>query len=190
VIAILGEDASDTDTVKVIVRRLLPAGGVKVKGHGYSGGAQLLRKGAGQFALFKDLGYQRFIVCHDADKSTAAERFAEILERVVRPSTVTESACIVIPVEEIEAWILADLQKVRAIFTGWKPTQEYSKPESVADPKEELERISRVHAKPRYIHAVHNQKVAEHLDLDVVARKCPSFVPLRDFIVNGISNCA
>ena len=49
--------------------------------------------------------------------------------------------------------------------------------------KEHLERMSRMDGtRPRYAHAVHNPKIAKHLDLEKVREKCPSFRPLFSFV--------
>jgi hypothetical protein len=90
--------------------------------------------------------------------------------------------CVLIPVQEIEAWILADIQAVTKIFSGWLP-DEIHNPEAIPSPKEHLEALSRqANRRPRYSHAVHNPRVAQHLDLEKVYRKCPSFRPLKDFV--------
>jgi hypothetical protein len=68
----------------------------------------------------------------------------------------------VIPVQELEAWILADLSSVSKVITSWAPKDVLS-PESINDPKEHLERLSKEHQKPKYIHAIHNQKIAHYL---------------------------
>lgn len=64
-----------------------------------------------------------------------------------------------------------------------------SHPESIHKPKEFLGRLSRdTKGKSRYSHAVHNEKVAQHLNLDQVRKKCPSFQPLVDLVTLGIGN--
>ncbi len=90
--------------------------------------------------------------------------------------------CVIVPVQELEAWILADIQSVSKVFTSWRP-QPISNPEGINSPKEFLEKLSRAaNHKPRYAHAVHNARVAEHLDIDILMTKCPSFLPLANFV--------
>lgn len=187
---VIGEDQSDVDTLRVIIRRLWRGDPVKIRTRGYSGCGQMLNKGAGQFGLFRNQGASRFVVCHDADQSPAAAIRDAVLERVIRPARVSGSACIVVPIQEIEAWILADLSKVSVVIPSWAPPpNDIASPEAFTDPKDWLERLSRQHARPRYVHAVHNTKIAEHLDFAKVARSCPSFRPLQDFVQNGLHNC-
>ncbi len=182
--AILGEDESDTEMLKVLIRKIHADDSVRVKCKGFSGCKEMLRKGASYFKSFKDLGCKYFIVAYDADRESPVARRQEALEKVVHAAQVTHH-CVLVPVQEIEAWILADLPAIKRsnVCPGWNPEDEFSNPENVADPKERLEKLSR-NAKQhsRYNHVSHNPRVASYLDLDVVAQKCPSFRPLHDFV--------
>ena len=109
--AILAEDRSDLETLRVLVKRTAGDASLRVKGRGYQGCGELLRKGAAQIQLFANLGCNRFLVCADADGPDPDDRYSEVRERVVEPSGFAET-CIVIPVQELEAWILADLPAV------------------------------------------------------------------------------
>ncbi|MFN0051699.1 MAG: DUF4276 family protein [Planctomycetales bacterium] len=183
--AILGEDVSDAETLRVFVKRLGNDAPVKIRGYGGCG--ELLRKGWKQLKAFRDDGCNRFIVALDSDGIDPIDRRNEILNRVVNPAGLDKKSwCIVVPVEEIEAWILADLPAVTKVFSGWTPKPFGTPPESIHNPKERLERESRTpeNKRPRYTHAIHNQKVAEHLDLTEVERRCPSFGPLVKFVTD------
>jgi hypothetical protein len=141
----------------------------------------MLRDGAKQLVLLRNLGCKWFVVSYDADGTDWEPRRDEILARVVKPAGV-EPCCVVVPVQEIEAWILADIECATKVFSGWRPDP-IQYPENIADPKEYLERLSRdAKKRPRYSHATHNPRIAEHLDLDKVAQKCRSFRPLSDFM--------
>lgn len=180
---ILGEDDSDVATLKVLVRRLAKDESLPVKGKGYTGAGELLRKGAKQLNLFKVLhSCERFIVCHDADGPDPEPKRVLVSEKIVKPSGLTDDCCILVPVQELEAWILADIECAERIFTLWRPTP-IQNPEKIASPKEYLEKLSRdCKQRPRYSHAVHNEKMATHLDLEKVRRKCPAFSVLVEFV--------
>lgn len=185
---ILAEDASDADTLAVLVRRLSGTS-VPLKRHGFNGGSELLKKGADKVKLMYQLGERRFIICHDADGVEVEVRKAEIIERVVRPSGIEALYCALVPKEEIESWILADINAVSRVITGFRASQDYPRPEGIRAPKESLEKACRLNMRPRYIHAVHNSKVAAYLDLDILKDKCPSFAPLVALVTKGSSNC-
>lgn len=185
---ILGEDKSDVATLKVILKRLLDNNDVSVKTKGYSGCGELFRKGAKQLAAFNNLGLEYFIICCDADSTQGTDRRDEVIKKIVQKSGVENNICIVIPIQELEAWILADIQKVSKVISGWAP-EDIKSPELINSPKEYLEKLSRAaNKKPRYSHATHNERVAEHLDLEKVNKKCPSFSPLVQFAKQGKGN--
>ncbi len=178
---ILGEHRSDAETVKVLVRRLARNQDLSIKIKGYEGCGELRKKGARQLQAFAALGCSKFIVCHDADGPDPARSRSAVEREITGPAGVTPF-CIVIPVHEIEAWILADIQAVTRVFTGWRP-EPIANPEGIAKPKEHLERLSAEGlSRPRYAHATHNPRVAAYLDVDLVLSVCPSFVPLAAFV--------
>jgi hypothetical protein len=182
VYGILGEDESDAQTLKVLVTRLAGGQRLTVRPKGYGGGGKLLRDGARDLKAFRMLGLTRFIVCHDADGPNPQPTRDLVMQRIVRPSGLTEDCCIVIPVQELEAWILADIGCASKIFPSWRPSP-IENPETIAKPKEYLEKLSRDGKhRPRYRHATHNEKMAAHLDLNTVAKKCPAFTTLVAFV--------
>jgi len=181
--AVLGEDLSDGETLRVLIRRLARNERLTVKVKGYDGCGQLLRKGARDLDEFWNQGYDRFVVAYDADRDGPAARLAEAHARVVAPSRAVDSACcIVVPVEELEAWLLADVSAVSKRWPGWRP-EPIANPERVRDPKEHLEKLSRdSQRRPRYSHAVDNPMLAGLIDLEIVEKKCPSFRVLAEFV--------
>jgi len=182
VYGILGEDESDVQTLKVLVKRLARNQSLTVKTKGYGGCAEMLRKGARQLRLFKRLKVKRFIVWHDADGPDPEPKRQLVMQRIVKPSGLKTGCCIVVPVQELEAWILADIECAVKIFPSWRPTP-IENPERIPSPKDYVERLSREGGqRPRYSHATHNEKMASHLDLKKVAAKCPAFGVLAAFV--------
>jgi len=170
VYGVLGEDKSDVETLKVLIRKLANNEKIAIKTKGYRDCGEMLKNGKKQLNLFKNLGCCRFIVCYDADCEKPEKRYQQVVECIITPSGLKNEAiiCILIPVQEIEAWILADIEAITQIFKNWQP-KSISNPESIHNPKEHLEKLSRdAKGKPRYNHAVHNEKVAQYLNLDKV----------------------
>jgi hypothetical protein len=93
--------------------------------------------------------------------------------------------CIVVPVQEIEAWVIADEDAIRRVI----PTlsiKAVPSPESVGSPKEWLQKESKSgRSKPLYVPTIHNPRVVEHIDLEKLERKCPAFRPLKQFVVSA-----
>ncbi|HEY7426555.1 MAG TPA: DUF4276 family protein [Gemmataceae bacterium] len=182
---LIAEDPSDIETLKVLIRRLLRNSTLRIEGKGYDGCGEMLRKGASQLRLLADLGCSRFIVCYDSDGDPPAERRREAIAKIIKPSGLKTTSCLVlVPVQEIEAFILADIQAVTQIIPSWKP-EPILNPEQIRSPKEHLEKLSRdSKQRPRYAHATHNPQAAKYLDLEQVRQKCPSFRALIKFVVD------
>ena len=66
--AVIGEDDSDVEMLRVLMCRLANNKPLKIKLFGYSGCGEMLRKGAKQLQLFQKFGCTRFVVCYDADR--------------------------------------------------------------------------------------------------------------------------
>ena len=101
---------------------------------------------------------------------------------VIKPAGIEANACIVVPVQEMEAGLIADEAAIAKTIPLFKLSP-VAPPEKIAKPKEYLEKKSRVtRTRSLYSHVTHNSRVAEHLDLKKVADKCPSFRPLLQFL--------
>lgn len=186
---ILGEDPSDTEMIKTLVRRIADDQSITIKTKGYSGCAEMLRKGATQLRLFHNLGCTRFIICYDADRDDPKVRYKKIIEDVIIPSKIEGEFCALVPIQELEAWILADLPAVSNVIKSWKPKEVFANPESRVDPKEELIKLSELTKhRPLYTHAVHNPQVAKYINLESLAKKCASSLPLFHIVRNGKGN--
>jgi hypothetical protein len=179
--AILSEDKADTDSLKCLVRRISGIDNLPVKTWGFDGCGDLLKRADKFVRLFSREGCNKFIICCDCDGSDPSDRSLTILSKF-RASGVDHPHLILIPVHELEAWILADNAAMKNVIKSWV-SKEFSSPEKMPDPKGILVKMSRgENRKPRYDPVNHNPKIAVYLDLDKVESKCPSFVPLVDFV--------
>jgi hypothetical protein len=188
VYAVIGEDQSDVDTIANIVRRLAKRENEVVKGKGFNGSGELLKRGAIQLQAFQDLRFRKFIACYDSDGADPEEKRQELIDRIFKPAKLEGACCALVPVHMIESWILADLPAIGKVITGWAPDQGPDNPEGRRNPKKHITDLSARHHKPRYSHATMNAAIAKHLNLATVLRKCPSFAPLHNFVKNGIGN--
>jgi len=131
------------------------------------------------------LGCKYLIVVHDLDRRNRSDLHAE-LERAVSGSPIPRKL-IVIPVEEIEAWLLSDEVTISRFFNLRKGLKKVSNPESVLKPKERLARLvyQSTGGKKRYVNTIHNEGIARKLSLNKL-RICASFVPLETFVATQI----
>lgn len=181
---VIGEHDSDAVMIRTFIHRLAYNSRTPVVTFGYGGCGQMLRKGAGKLRDFRSQGCTRFVVCYDTDGDDRAEREAEALDRIVSPANLPAGSCLVlVPTEEIEAWILADADHaIPHLFHTWTAPDTPS-PETVPSPKEHLERLSRTaQRRERYAHSAHNVSMAPYLALARLAQRCPSFRPLVSFV--------
>ncbi|MBD8654738.1 DUF4276 family protein [Oxalobacteraceae sp. CFBP 13730] len=186
---ILGEDISDVAVIDVLIKKIANNQSLRTRPKGYSGCGELLSKGARGIKALNDVGFSKFIICYDADKGDPARKYDEVVQKIIKPSGVASSFCAIVPTQEIESWLLSDLSAIKKIFSSFKFDREYSHPESQDDPKEHLEKILRkANNKPCYISTAHNSKIAAHVDLINLVEKCPSSIPLFDFIQTGNGN--
>lgn len=172
-VAILAEDDSDAEALSNIVRQILT--GVRIKPKGYDGGGGLCRKGARDIKTWWTLGFRTFVVCHDADKNSPESIRDKLLKEVVVPAEAAGNCCIAVPVQEIEAWLIADEMAIKKVIPKFD-FKGHSQPEKLDDPKEWLiEQSEAENGKPLYSPKTFNPAVAKQLRIDVVQKKCPSF---------------
>lgn len=182
--AVLAEDKSDADVITQLIRRHLANQSLPVKPKGYEGCATMCRKGARDIKSWvrSGIGVSRVVVCHDADCNSPADVRTKVLREVIEPSGFDGPACIVVPVQEIEAWIIADEQAINKVIPKFR-FKGHPLPESINNPKEWLRAQSRAaRSKPLYSSTTFNPAVAERLSLEVVAKKCPSFRSFLDWL--------
>ncbi|MDR5647139.1 DUF4276 family protein [Burkholderia cenocepacia] len=182
---VLTEDQNDFEAIKIILKRLENDQHLQVKGRGFSGSGQLFNLGAITFnSIIKATNARnpKCVVVHDCDKDESEHKHQRVAKDILTKIKTEAILCSIIPKQEIEAWILADIASVTKVFNGWIPKKSYPQPENIDDPKEELKKQSRTqNLKPRYTES-DAAKLAAVLDLETVRRKCPSFQILHNLV--------
>jgi len=95
---------------------------------------------------------------------------------------------VVIPVREIESWLLVDERSLVSVFGLKKTPKNYKNPEILQDLKKEIsEIVKKLRKNPHtaYCNATDNIKIARSIPLTKL-KKCSSFLPLDDFINKNI----
>ncbi len=180
--AVLAEDRSDVESLVVLIRRISGTENATIQRKGFSGCGELCRKAGSHIRDFAEKGATHFIVCHDSDGNPPADVRKKVRESIEARFDMPKDCCIVVPVEELEAWIIADEEAIRKAIPTLVIGQ-VARPEAVPSPKEWLvDESRRGRSRPLYVPTIHNAKVAEHLDLKKVEQKCPSFGELVQFV--------
>lgn len=182
-IGVVGEDRTDAATLRVLIQRLAPRVGVRLRAPSVGGCSRLLRKLPSYMRDLAADGCSALIVLHDLDRCpTNGELNDEAalrrrLDAIAAPPGVARLICI--PVEEVEAWFWCDQGILDLVGKGGKANRS---PHRIQRPKEQLLALSaRAQRRPSYSTNM-NEKLAESLDLDSCAACCPSFRELRDFV--------
>lgn len=175
----MAEDHSDVEVVRTLLGKIRDRKlGIKAF---VGGGCGNLRKKCRMWAqILRERGCSVLILLHDLDRASLPVLRAA-LTAALEPCVIKDRI-IVIPVQELEAWFLADPSALRKAFNLQKVPTCPSNPEGINDPKEFLrDLIWRKSGKTkRYINTIHNQRIAEHVSVAAV-RKCKAFRLLEEF---------
>jgi hypothetical protein len=119
------------------------------------------------------------VVLHDSDGDDETKLRVE-LHRQIELLGVRYTV-ILIPVEELEAWLLADPDAIKTVFNMRTTPRIPKHTENIRNPKEYLGRIVGKHSKAHYINTVHNRKIAAVQRMGTLA-VCPSFSRYPKFL--------
>lgn len=180
-VGVIAEDDSDVDSATVLIRRISGKSNVGVKRFVGKGCGRINRKSRAWATNLKQRGCSLLILIHDLDRNRLAELRIK-LEQSLDPSPIGEYL-ICIPVEELEAWLLADPVAIRKALKLPKTPKIKGHPEDISSPKEYLEALVRriTQGEKVYDHTRHNEKICKELGIDRVLR-CPSFKEFHEFV--------
>jgi hypothetical protein len=117
---------------------------------------------------------------HDSDGKSAANIIKSV-ELALKPCPIVPYL-IVVPIEEVEAWLLTDAGALKATFNLKKDPKCPSNPERIHDPKEYLrDLIWKTSGKTKeYVNTIYNKRIATRIPLKSL-RKCSAFLRLQTF---------
>lgn len=186
-IGVIAEDVSDVEVVVQLLRKLTRRRFSTSHFIG-KGCGSIKKKALGWCRAFHDKGCVSAVLVHDRDRHTETQLRME-LERVVANAAV--GTTVVIPVEELEAWLLADCQAIKQAMNLAEVPPTIASPESVPSPKERLaslvEQFSRSGQK-KYVNTVHNTRIAEFISVAEVSKRCLSFSRLQKFAASTFTD--
>lgn len=181
-IGLIVEDNSDFDTMRVLISRYLDVKSLKFKKAVGNGCGKMRRKALAYAENLSNRGCNAVILVHDLDRRNLEELRSDLQFFLNR--SVAEFNFICIPNEEIEAWLLSDKEAIKDVFHLQQSIKPIYHPETIRSPKEHLAQLvyKSSNKNKRYINTQHNVKIAEKLEIEVVASKCPSFKELLNFL--------
>ncbi len=182
-IGLIVEGIYDEAALTELVRKCAPPD-VRVICRPCGNATQLMKKYPGfrqEFRHAKDgTPVDKALVIRDADHKNPAELLAKMEARIVNRVYPFPRKLLIV-VEELEAWLLAD-EEALSFVTG-KAVRQIANPEKINDPKARLQRILS-DAGIAYT-AEEARKIAAAIRSDILAARCPSFKKFQDAIANN-----
>jgi hypothetical protein len=179
-IGVIAEDHSDIAVVKALIGKITNKP-FSVKGTAGGGCGKIVGKCRVWAQTLHDQGCRYLFIVHDLDTRVLNKLRAQLVS-ALRPSPIGLHL-IVIPVREIEAWLLSDHVAITKAMKLKDALKQIANPESILRPKEYLADLvyTKSRKQRRYVNALDNEKIAE-LCAAINLKRCASFVPFCDFV--------
>ena len=178
-IGIIAEEQNDIDVIYELTTKLINSNKFTFKKFVSHGCGKLRRKCSAWAQILKTSGCTFLIVVHDLDKNDEKKlRFT--LERELTGVNFTNSI-VLIPIEEMEAWLLSDPTAIKSVFNMKKLPKIPKHPENINSPKEFLSQLVKSNSKTQYLNTVHNKRIAEAVSISQLGA-CPSFTCFPPFL--------
>jgi hypothetical protein len=184
IVGIIAEDESDVNVINVLIRKMArkPFGLKRQIG---KGSGRVRGKCRAWANTLKRRGCNLLIIVHDLDMRDLGQLYRALCE-ALGASPISDHA-IIIPVRELEAWLLADHTAIQRAFRFRTPLGQIANPQAIQRPKEFLRDLIYQRSERRiiYLNSVHNVKIAEQCTTANLGR-CESFRPLADFVARTL----
>jgi hypothetical protein len=179
-LGLIAEDQSDVDVLQELARKLARRQFGVRKFLGYGCGRIQAKARAWADQLHRQ-GCSLLMVVSDLDTRDLGDLSASLGTAV--ESCQIQSRVIIIPVREIEAWLLADHEAITHALRLRQPIKRQPNPEAVQNPKERLRDLVKERSRGRltYLNTVHNGRIAKHIQVANL-RRCRSFHSFEQFI--------
>ncbi|MDF5832226.1 DUF4276 family protein [Pseudomonas syringae] len=178
---IIAEDKSDVDVIKEFLAKYLKPSEFSVKHFVGQGCGKLKSKCQAWAVNLKKSGCDHIIIFHDLDRNDEAKLRSELNAKLSSPGT--PLTLVVIPTEELEAWLLADLDAIKLTFPH--PSSVWAKKiphaETIKSPKEFLQKLVHQSCKKIYMNTTHNKAIAANARLENLLT-CKSYAPFDEYM--------
>ena len=178
-IGVIAEENNDIEVLYELTCKLIRENAFSFKKFVGHGSGMLRRKCEAWAKNLLQRGCTHLVVLHDLDENNENELRLKLMDCVQNVDF--EGYVILIPVQEIEAWLLADAKALKDVFHMVNLPKLPKNPEVVKRPKKKLRDIIWKATKTYYVNTIHNKKIAAACRISKV-KICKSFCPYPKFI--------
>jgi len=183
-IGIIAEDKSDVEVIDLLIKKIAKSP-YHVSFFAAGGCGKIISKARAWAQNLRDQGCKYLLLVHDLDRAQITQLRTSLLNALGQSPI--SPHLVVIPVREIEAWLLADHEAIKKAMKLTGPVNKIANPEALQNPKEHLARLVYIRSdhKKRYINSIHNAQIAAACTATKLNR-CSSYVPFHLFIQQNI----
>lgn len=182
-IGVIAEDASDIEVISNILEKYISRSDFSVKHFVGHGCGKLRNKCKSWASLLAKSGCEHILLFHDLDKNDEVKLRKDLESRIGRNEF--PNSLVVIPAEEMEAWLLTDPAAIKNVFGLPKNPKIPAHPETIRSPKEYMRDLVWKEGKKRYMNTTHNKKLATQTSIDRL-NLCKSYKKLDKYIRESI----
>jgi hypothetical protein len=179
-IGVIAEETNDIEVLYELTSKIIRENSFSFK-HFIGHGCGTLRRKCRPWAYdLMQRGCTLLVVIHDLDKRDESELRTDLEGKI--EGLEFRRSLVLIPIEEIEAWLLSDPNAIKSVFNMRKLPSIPSQPERISDPKEFLSALVMQNSKSRYLNTIHNRQIAAELVIESLKSRCPSFSRYPEFL--------
>lgn len=182
-LGVIAEDTSDVDVIKVFFEKYAPANSFSVKKFVGNGCGKLHGKCRAWAENLFTAGCDHVFLFHDQDRHDLDRLRTSLRAKI--PANDFPKTVVVIPVEEIEAWLLSDSEAIKAAFSLKKVPKRIKDVARVTNPKGHLSDLVRAAGNKTYVNTIHNKKIAEKVSLENL-RRCKSYEDFDQYVLKNV----
>ncbi len=180
-VALITEDETDYWPVRIYIERIAGLSTITFKPKFGNGSGKLVGKCLAWSREMAMKGCNLLVIVHDLDKNDLNILRKDLESRLKDSPIANRYVCV--PVQELEAWFLADPESIQKAFGFRKAIRSSGLPETIVDPKEKLEAIVYSYSDKTMLYTtVRGKDIALHTDIDKVRGRAASFQEFHDFI--------
>lgn len=184
-IGVIAEEHNDVDVLYEFTCKLTSESNFSFSKFVSHGCGKLRRKCRAWSHNLLRRGCSHLVVIHDLDNNDEDSLRNELEDSI--SGVAFTGHIILIPVYEIEAWLLSDPLALKQTFGMNKVPDVPKHPEAVLEPKEYLRDIVWKYCKKHYINTIHNKRIARLTKIEKLST-CHSFAPYPEFLDCNVNN--